>query len=258
MHQSNTSHTNDTSNANARRSFLKKLGAAVGTATVAGTLPTTTRAAISEQKVQYGMLIDTRRCIGCHSCTVACKAEYDVPLGSSRSWVAYVEKGDYPNVSRNFLPQLCNHCSTPYCVPVCPTVPRATYKREEDGIVVVDSDLCIGCKNCVQACPYEARFMNPVTGVADKCDFCVHRVSQGLTPACVETCIGGARIFGDLNDPDSEISRMIATNTVSVLKPKIGTQPNVFYIAADDPDELDRGTNQYLRVTTHRKYEQRV
>jgi tetrathionate reductase subunit B len=252
MHQQNTSHTNDTS---ARRSFLKKLGAAVGTATVASALPTTTDAAVSKQAVQYGMLIDTRRCIGCHSCTVACKAEYDVPLGSNRSWVEYVEKGDYPNVSRDFLPRLCNHCSTPSCVSVCPTVPKATYQREEDGIVVVDPELCIRCTACVQACPYEARFMNPVTGVADKCDFCVHRVSQGLSPACVETCIGGARIFGDLNDPDSEISRLIAANTVSALRPEIGTKPNVFYIAADHSDE--RGANEYLRVTTHRKYEER-
>ena len=252
MYQSNSSDANDSS---ARRFFLKKLGAAVGTATVASALPTTARAAVSKQKVQYGMLIDTRRCIGCHACTVACKAEFDVPLGSNRSWVEYVEKGDYPNVSRNFLPRLCNHCSSPNCVSVCPT--GATYKREEDGIVVVDPDICIGCKYCIQACPYDARFLNPVTGAADKCDFCLHRVSQGLAPACVETCIGRARIFGDINNPDSEISRMIATNPVSVLRPEKGTQPNVFYIAADHSDERDRQTNQYVRVTTHRKYEER-
>ena len=158
-------------------------------------------------------------------------------------------------MSRNFLPRLCNHCSSPNCVSVCPT--GATYKREEDGIVVVDPDICIGCKYCIQACPYDARFLNPVTGAADKCDFCLHRVSQGLAPACVETCIGRARIFGDINDPDSEISRMIATNPVSVLRPEKGTQPNVFYIAADHSDERDRQTNQYVRVTTHRKYEER-
>ncbi|MDH3690614.1 MAG: 4Fe-4S dicluster domain-containing protein [Gammaproteobacteria bacterium] len=201
------------------------------------------------------MVIDTRRCIGCHACTIACKAEYDVPLGSNRSWVEYVEKGDYPNVSRNYLPRLCNHCSTPNCVSVCPT--GATYRREEDGIVAVDPEICIGCKYCIQACPYDARFSNPVTGVADKCDFCVHRVSEGLAPACVETCIGGARIFGDLNDSGSEISRMMATNPVSVLRREQGTQPNVFYIAADHSDERNRGTNQYVRVTTHRKYEER-
>jgi len=252
MRQQNTSDTNYIS---ARRSFLKKLGAAVGTATVASALPTTARTAVSKQKVQYGMVIDTRRCIGCHACTIACKAEYDVPLGSNRSWVEYVEKGDYPNVSRNYLPRLCNHCSTPNCVSVCPT--GATYRREEDGIVAVDPEICIGCKYCIQACPYDARFSNPVTGVADKCDFCVHRVSEGLAPACVETCIGGARIFGDLNDSGSEISRMMATNPVSVLRREQGTQPNVFYIAADHSDERNRGTNQYVRVTTHRKYEER-
>jgi len=239
----------------ARRNFLRKLGAGAAATAMAAAFPASARAAVSERKVQYGMLIDTRRCIGCHACTVACKAEFDVPLGSTRSWVEYVEKGNYPNVSRSFLPRLCNHCSEPNCVAVCPT--GATYKRKEDGIVVVDPDICIGCKYCIQACPYDARFINPVTGTADKCDFCLHRVSQGLVPACVETCIGKARIFGDINDPDSEISRLIATNPVSVLRPEKGTQPNVFYIAADHTGENDRESGQYVSVTTHRKQKSR-
>ncbi len=116
-------------------------------------------------KIQYGMVIDVRRCIGCHACTVACKSEFDVPVGENRAWVEYVEKGVYPNVGRSFLPRLCNHCSEPPCVSVCPT--NATWKRDEDGIVVIDSGLCIGCKYCIQACPYDARFLNPVTGFAD-------------------------------------------------------------------------------------------
>jgi len=239
----------------ARRNFMAKLGAGAAAAAMTAALPASARAAVPERKVQYGMLIDTRRCIGCHACTVACKAEFDVPLGSTRSWVEYVEKGNYPNVSRSFLPRLCNHCSEPNCVAVCPT--GATYKRKEDGIVVVDPDICIGCKYCIQACPYDARFINPVTGTADKCDFCLHRVSQGLVPACVETCIGKARIFGDINDPDSEISRLIATNPVSVLRPEKGTQPNVFYIAADHTGENDRESGQYVSVTTHRKQKSR-
>lgn len=244
----------ETSPTISRRSFMKKAGtaAAVGVGTAA--MPKAARAA--KTKPHYGMLIDLRRCIGCHACSVACKAEFDVPLGKTRSWVEYIEKGRYPNVSRSFLPRLCNHCSEPACVPVCPT--GATWKREEDGIVVVDPDLCIGCKYCIQACPYDARFLNPVTGVADKCDFCLHRVSQGLAPACVETCIGRARIFGDLNDPDSEIVRMIATNPVSVLRPEKGTEPNVYYIAADHADENDiRFAGQYVRVTTHREQAER-
>jgi tetrathionate reductase subunit B len=202
--------------------------------------------------MQYGMLIDVRRCIGCHSCTVACKSEHDVPAGVNRSWVEYVEKGEYPNVSRSFLPRLCNHCSEPQCVSVCPT--GATYKRPEDGIVVIDSGVCIGCKYCIQACPYDARFLNPHTGFADKCDFCIDRVSNGLVPACVETCIGGARIFGDVSDSDSTISRLIAKNPVTVLRREMGTVPNVYYIGADYTDESDarRPEVRYVRVTTHR------
>jgi tetrathionate reductase subunit B len=159
-------------------------------------------------------------------------------------------------VRRSFLPRLCNHCSKPQCVDVCPT--GATWKRAEDGIVVVDPDICIGCKYCIQACPYDARFINPVTGSADKCDFCLHRVSQGLEPSCVNTCIGRARVFGDLNDPKSEISIMVAENPVTVLRPEMGTQPNVFYIAADHSDpHTSHANGQYIRVETHRRHQER-
>jgi tetrathionate reductase subunit B len=209
------------------------------------------------QKKRYGMVIDVRRCIGCHACTVACKSEFDVPLGENRAWVEYVEKGLYPNVGRSFLPRLCNHCSEPPCVGVCPT--NATYKREQDGIVVVDSGLCIGCKYCIQACPYDARFLNPVTGFADKCDFCIHRVSKGLVPFCVNTCVGGDRIFGDLGDPNSRISQLVASNRVTVLRREMGTFPNVHYIGADFTDELDaeRPEVRAVRVITHRRHQER-
>jgi tetrathionate reductase subunit B len=211
----------------------------------------------SKPKKQYGMLIDTRRCIGCHACTVACKSEFDVPLGENRCWVEYIEKGKYPNVTRSFLPRLCNHCSEPQCVDVCPT--NATYKREQDGIVVVDQGLCIGCKYCIQACPYDARFLNPITGFADKCDFCIHRVEQGLEPSCVNSCVGGARIFGDLSDPESEISKQISKNQVTVLRREMGTIPNVYYIGADHTDEVDaqRPELSQVNVITHRLYKKR-
>lgn len=250
-----------------RRGFLSALIAAAATFTAAVSTTPLMRAgaAVSEnssangtgKRKQYGMVIDTRRCIGCHACTVACKSEFDVPLGVNRAWVEYVEKGTYPNVSRSFLPRLCNHCSEPPCVPVCPT--NATYKRKQDGIVVIDQGLCIGCKYCVLACPYDARFLNPVTGWADKCDFCIHRVSKGLEPSCVTTCVGGARIFGDLAEPESNVSKLVAKNTVTVLRREMGTFPNVYYIGADHTDELDKRRPEVktVRVITHRRDEKR-
>ena len=251
----------------ARRSFLSALIAAAATFTAAvSTAPLMRAAAVGSEnsgangtgkRKQYGMVIDVRRCIGCHACTVACKSEFDVPVGENRSWVEYIEKGVYPNVSRSFLPRLCNHCSEPPCVYVCPT--NATYKRAQDGIVVVDQGLCIGCKYCLQACPYDARFLNPITGWADKCDFCAHRVGKGLDPSCVSTCVGGARIFGDLGDLDSEISKLIAKNRVTVLRREMGTFPNVYYIAADHTDELDarRPEVKTVKVITNRRHKER-
>ena len=146
---------------NERREFLKTaggvaVGAAVGGVALsqAGRAKTKTESVAEgsgSPGVQYAMLIDLRRCIGCHSCSVACKADFDVPMGAARSWVEYTEKGQYPNVSRTFLPRLCNQCSQPDCVRVCPT--GATYKRPQDGIVVIDQGICIGCLYCAQACP---------------------------------------------------------------------------------------------------------
>jgi tetrathionate reductase subunit B len=244
-----------------RRKFLRRLGrgaaVAAGSTAAAGavrsTVATTPRADANAKQaagVQYGLLIDLRRCIGCQACTVACKAEADVPMSVSRSWVEYTEKGVYPNVGRTFLPRLCNHCSTPHCVRVCPT--GATYKRHQDGIVVVDQGVCIGCLYCAQACPYGMRFLNPVTRFADKCDLCIHRVSKGLVPSCVNTCQGRARIFGDVNDPKSEIHARIARNAVAVIRETYGTQPNIYYIGLDTTDENTKKPGQYVRVTTNK------
>lgn len=176
---------------------------------------------------RWGMLIDLRKCIGCQACTAACKFENNIPTGVFRTWVPDVELGTYPQTRRAFLPRLCNHCERPSCIEVCPA--GATWQRK-DGIVEIDYDLCWGCGACVNACPYDARFINPVTKTADKCTFCSQRVDQGLLPACVETCVGGARQFGDLNDPNDPVTRQILTETVQQLKPDTGNEPRVFYI----------------------------
>lgn len=241
-----------------RRSFFKTVaGAATGAAAVVSGAVQVKANDAGGAGPHYGMLIDTGRCTGCHACSVACKSEFDVPLGVTRSWVEYVEKGTFPHVGRSFLPRLCNQCGHPQCVDVCPT--GATWKREEDGIVVIDPDICIGCKYCILACPYDSRFLNPVTGAADKCDFCQHLVEKGQVPSCVNTCVGEARIFGDLNDPESEISKRMATNSTAVLRPGMGTEPNVYYIGLEHADEhdVDGTRGRHVKVTTHRKQQAR-
>jgi len=176
------------------------------------------------------MVIDLRRCLGCHSCTLACKSENNVPLGVFRGWVKEAEKGVYPHVARERLPRLCNHCEEAPCVAACPV--GATY-RAEDGTVLINYDRCIGCKYCIAACPYDSRFINPLRKTAEKCDFCHHLVEKGIAPACVTTCVGEARYFGNILDPDSEVSRLIKSNPVQVIKPELGTKPRVYYINAD-------------------------
>ncbi|MBT4887973.1 MAG: 4Fe-4S dicluster domain-containing protein [Rhodospirillales bacterium] len=238
-----------------RRDVLKGTAVAAAGAVAASTLPTNAVAATAANTVQYAMVIDARKCNGCHACSVACKTENNVPLGETRTWVEVIEKGEFPNVSRNFLPRLCNHCSEPDCVKVCPT--GATYKREEDGIVTIDKDICIGCKYCVQACPYGARFINPISGTAEKCDFCLHRVKEGVVPSCVNTCQARARTFGDMNDPESDVAKLLATEAVTTLRTEVGTKPNVYYIGADHTDPKT-DPDQYVRIETNRRQQERV
>ena len=180
--------------------------------------------------MRYGFVIDQTRCIGCHACTVACKEENRVPLGTFRTWVKYVEKGEFPNTRRHFAVLRCNHCDNAPCVTICPTV--ALYRRP-DGIVDFDRDRCIGCKSCMQACPYDALYIDPDTHTAAKCHFCAHRVERGLEPACVIVCPERAILTGDLDDPESEVSRVIAREHVTVRKPEQGTRPKLFYVGAD-------------------------
>lgn len=181
--------------------------------------------------MRYGFVIDQRACIGCHACTVACKSEHDVPLGVNRTWVKYIEKGEFPNSRRHFLVERCNHCENAPCVAICPTM--ALYQRE-DGIVDFDKSRCIGCKSCMQACPYDALYIDPDMHTAAKCNFCAHRIDQGLQPACVLVCPEEAIIFGDLDNPTTRISQLIKMEEVKVRRPEQGTKPKLFYLGADD------------------------
>ena len=216
-------------------------------------------------KHSWAFGVDAEKCIGCLRCVEACKRENNVPPDAHhfRTWVErYVTlegeekaridsqadpvnieasgaEGQYRFANRYkdakvekafFVPKLCNHCTNPACVQVCPT--GATYKTE-DGVVVIDHTYCIGCQYCVQACPYGARFFNEEKGVTDKCTWCYHRITKGLQPACVEVCPVGARIFGDRNDKQSLISQFIQNHRVQVLRPETGNAPNVFYVGID-------------------------
>lgn len=180
--------------------------------------------------MNYGFLINNDTCIGCHACSTACKSENEVPLGVNRTWVKSVETGVYPNVTRNFQVTRCNHCANPPCVRICPVT--AMYQRE-DGIVEFDPDVCIGCKACLQACPYDAIYIDPDSGTAAKCHFCAHRIDIGLEPACVVVCPEHSILAGDLDNPESEISKAVAENKVTVRKPEQGTAPQLFYIGGD-------------------------
>ena len=180
--------------------------------------------------MRYGFAIDQRTCIGCHACTVACKTEHEVPVGQFRTWVKYVDKGTFPNATREMAVLRCNHCTDAPCVTICPT--QSLFKRD-DGIVDFDRDRCIGCKSCMQACPYDAIYIDEDTHTAAKCNFCAHRIDQGLEPACVQVCPTESIWVGDLDDPNSGIRKLISIEPVSVRAPEQNTSPNVYYVGAD-------------------------
>jgi tetrathionate reductase subunit B len=178
---------------------------------------------------QYGMVIQIAKCIGCQACTVACKFQNEVPDGQYRTISPGIGPiGTYPKVALHFVKEACQMCKNAPCVHVCPT--KASH-YDENGLVMIDPDKCVGCKYCLTACPYDARFINAKTGAADKCTFCfAERVSQGLNPACVSTCVGGALSFGDVNDPASDVAKILAQSKAEFRKVELGTQPSIYYI----------------------------
>ena len=177
----------------------------------------------------WGKILDQSRCIGCHACTTACKSENEVPLSVTRTYVKYVDVGTYPEARRNFQVTRCNQCDDPPCVAACPT---SAMHRRPDGIVDFDKSVCIGCKACMAACPYDAIFINPEDHSAEKCNFCAHRLDMGLEPACVVVCPAEAILVGDLNDPTSRVSHYVNRESVTVRRPEKGTRPKVFYKSA--------------------------
>jgi len=179
----------------------------------------------------YGFAIDLKKCIGCHACTIACKAEHDIPVGVNRCWVKTAERGTFPETRRFFLPVLCNQCEEAPCMKICPT--GALFQRK-DGIVDLNGAACIGCRACMVACPYDQLFIDPNTRTAEKCNFCANRVENKLEPACVSVCPTECRIFGDLDDPTSEVAQIIQRESFTVRKPEKGTGPKIFYLSAEE------------------------
>ena len=249
-----------------RRDMLKG-GSVVAIGAAAGLLPAAHVKAATGKAPRWAFVVDLRRCVGCRACTVACKAEFDVPLGAFRAAVYEEVTGTFPAAEKHFLPRLCNHCEgseedgVPPCVKICPEYPKdrrvfinaegkkiryrggATYKRP-DGMILYDNDLCVGCGKCIDKCPYGARNWDKSlisgkdatkNGIA-KCSFCEHRVANGVLPACVNICPAKARVFGDLNDPDSEVSKLVKQFRLdeqrdqTTMLPSEGTVPMLFYV----------------------------
>ena len=173
------------------------------------------------------MVIDTKKCVGCADCVIGCKMENEVPEDLHRDWIVEETHGEFPDLHLEIRSERCNHCEKPPCVYACPT--GASHVKKGTNITLVTANKCTGCKACVAACPYDARFIRP-EGYISKCTFCDHRLEEGLLPSCVSVCPTHCMYFGDLDDPESEVSRLLASRQYKVLAPQSGTRPQVYYL----------------------------
>lgn len=178
--------------------------------------------------MRYAMAIDTEKCVACNACVLACKEENDVPDGFAREWTVQIVEGLFPHLKMENYSERCHHCDDAPCVTCCPT---GASHIEEGGIVKVTPEVCIGCKACVASCPYDARYVHP-QGYVDKCTFCDHRVKDGDSPACVDVCPTSCLTFGDVDDPDSELTQILKRRDYKHLKEEVGTSPNLYFLTA--------------------------
>lgn len=175
---------------------------------------------------RYAMTMDTTKCVGCQACVLACMTENNVPDGYCRDWIVQEITGEFPDLTAQIRSERCHHCSNPPCVTVCPT--GASFQGD-GGTVLVTHDKCTGCKACIAACPYDARYVHP-DGYVDKCTFCHHRVQRGLDPACVTVCPTESLAFGDLMDDGSTVAELLAERRFETQLPEAGTSPNLFFL----------------------------
>ncbi len=212
-----------------RRKFMGGVGALLVTSSAIATLPSKQKKETGKP-IRYAMLHDEQKCIGCTACMDACRETNHVPEGVSRLEIFRTKVGgEFPDVKYDFFRKSCQHCTDAPCVSVCPT--GASFVEKETGIVDVNKDLCIGCQYCVAACPYRVRYVNPITKTIDKCNFCRDtNLAQGKLPACVESCPTKALTFGDVNDPNSEISIKLKTMPTYRTKVSLGTKPNLYHV----------------------------
>jgi DMSO reductase iron-sulfur subunit len=185
---------------------------------------------------QLAFVIDLKRCIGCDTCVIGCKVEHGVAPGEFRLRVLDSHnstdferpQGSYPNLSQYWVPTMCHHCRDAPCVKACPA--NSLWRREEDGLVMLDADKCIGCRRCEEACPYDALWFHEETGTADKCDMCANRIARGEKPSCALVCPTRAIHHGDINDPASKVAQLLATREHKVLSEGAGARPQIFYL----------------------------